>query len=99
MEDDITMTKRGDNMAVSAVVAYQHANPANSRKTDGRVKHTIVLAPQPDSSFEIVGIQEQPVRGKSTRGQSSRRRASKKRSSSRALTPFERSMRKFFRGR
>jgi peptidoglycan hydrolase-like protein with peptidoglycan-binding domain len=100
MDDEITLTKRGDNTAATALVAYEVGNPAQNRKADGKVNHTIVLARQADSSFEIVGIQEQRVRGKAAPKQSVRRRSSKKkRSSGPRLTPLDRSIRKLFRGR
>ena len=100
MDDDITLTKRGDNTAATALVAYELGNPAQNRKADGKVNHTIVLARQADTTFEIVGIQEQRARTASTAKQSMRRRSSKKkRSSGPRLTPLDRSLRKLFRGR
>jgi hypothetical protein len=97
MDDEITLSKRGDNTAATALVAYQLANPAQNRKADGKVNHTIVLARQADSSFEIVGIQEQRARGAATPKQSVRRRSSKKKANSGPrLTPLDRSLRKLF---
>ena len=100
MDDEVTLSKRGDNTAATALVAYQLANPSQNRKADGKVNHTIVLARLPDSSFEIVGIQEQRARGASTPKQSVRRRSSKKkRGSGPRITPLDRSLRKLFKGR
>jgi len=97
MDEAITLTKRGDNTAATALVAYELANPAANRKADGKVNHTLVLARQADASFEIVGIQEQRVRGgEPARKQSVRRRSSKKRSSEQRLSPLDRSLRKIF---
>ena len=102
MSDELTLTKRGDNTAATALVVYELANPAHNRKADGKVNHTIVLARQPDTTFEIVGIQEQRVRGgEAASKQKAGRRAStkRKRNSGPRLTPLDRSLRKFFRGR
>ena len=100
MDADITLAKRGDNTAATALVAYELGNPAQNRKADGKVNHTIVLARQADSTFEIVGIQEQRARTATTAKQSMRRRSSKKkRSSGPRLTPLDRSLRKLFKGR
>lgn len=101
MDEEVTMTKRGDNTAATALVAYQLGDPAHDRKADGKVNHTIVLARLADSSFEIVGIQEQRVRGAAAKKQPVGRRSSskKKRSPGPRLTPLDRSLRKFFRGR
>jgi hypothetical protein len=101
MDEELTLTKRGDNTAATALVAYQLANASQNRKADGKVKHTIVVARQADSSFEIVGIQEQRVRGAAAKKQVTRRRSSskKKRSSGPRLTPLDRSIRKLFKGR
>lgn len=100
MDEEITLTKRGDNTAATARVAYQLANPAKDRKADGTVNHTIVLARQADSTFEIVGIQEQRVRGKRASGERVRRRSTKKRSSKGKsgyrMTPLDRSIQKLF---
>ena len=99
MDDEITLTKRGDNTAATALVAYELANPGQDRKADGKVNHTIVLARQADMSFEIVGIQEQRVRGTAAKKPTTGRRSSKKkRSSGPRLTPLDRSIRKLFRG-
>ena len=99
MDEDVTLTKRGDNTAATALVAYRLANPAQNRNADGKVNHTIVLARQADLSFEIVGIQEERVRGQAAKKKGSGRRSSKKkRNSGRRLTPLDRSIRKFFRG-
>lgn len=95
--DEITLSKRGDNTAATALVGIQLANPSQDRKADGKVNHTIVLARLPDSSFEIVRIEEQRARGASTPKQSVRRRSSKKKASSGPrLTPLDRSLRKLF---
>lgn len=100
MDEEVTLSKRGDNTAATALVAYQLANPSQNRKADGKVNHTIVLARQADSSFEIVGIQEQRARGAAKPKQSVRRRSSKKKANSGPrLTPLDRSLRKLFRGR
>ena len=97
MDEEVTLSKRGDNTAATALVAYQLANPSQSRKADGKVNHTIVLARQADASFEIVGIQEQRARGASQPKQAVRRRSSKKKGSSGPrLTPLDRSLRKLF---
>ena len=97
MDEDVTLTKRGDNTAATALVAYALSNPAQNRKADGKVNHTIVLARTADSGFEIVGVQEQRVRGTTARKQSSRGRSkSKKASSRRRMTPLDRSLQKFF---
>lgn len=103
MDEDVTLAKRGDNTAATALVAYQLANPARDRKADGKANHTIVLARQADSSFEIVGVQEERARGRSTaRNENGGRRSSsaKKRSSARAkgprMTPLDRTLQKFF---
>ena len=73
IDGDITHTKRGDNTAVSALVAYEFRDPAHDRRADGKANHTIVLARQADSTFEIVGIQETHARSTSTAKQSTRR--------------------------
>ena len=100
MDDHITLTKRGDNTAVTALVHIELAHPGQNRKAGGKVSHTIVLARQPDSDFEIVGIEEKPVSGGVANKHTSPRRSSKKkRSSGPRLTPLDRTLRKFFRGR
>ena len=101
MDGDVTLSKRGDNTAATALVVYELANPAQNRKADGKVNHTIVLARHAESNFEIVGIQEQRARSATPAKQSMRRRSSKKKrgSSGRRLTPLDRSLRKLFRGR
>jgi peptidoglycan hydrolase-like protein with peptidoglycan-binding domain len=100
MEDEITISKRGDNTAATARVAYQLANPTHNRKADGAVNHTIVLARTADSTFEIVGVQEQRVRGNRASGDRVRRRSSKKRNanakSGYRMTPLDRSLQKLF---
>ena len=97
MDEEITLSKRGDNTAATALVAHQLANPVLDRKADGKVNHTIVLARQADSSFEIVGIQEQRSRGATTPKESVRRRSSKKKANAGPrLTPLDRSLRKLF---
>ena len=97
MDDEITLSKRGDNTAATALVGIQLANPSKDRKADGKVNHTIVLARQADSSFEIVGIQEELARGAAKPKQSVRRRSSKKKANAGPkLTPLDRSLRKLF---
>ena len=101
VEDEITISKRGDNTAATARVAYQLANPAQNRKADGAANHTIVLARTADQTFEIVGVQEQRVRGSRNSaarksGERTRRRSSKKQKSTRRMTPLDRTLNKFF---
>ena len=96
MDEEVTLTKRGDNTAATALVAYALLNPAKDRKADGKVNHTIVLARQ-GSTFEIVGVQEQRARGQTVRKQSSRKRsASKNKKSGHRMTPLDRSLQKLF---
>jgi peptidoglycan hydrolase-like protein with peptidoglycan-binding domain len=100
MDDEITISKRGDNTAATARVAYQLANPAQNRQADGAVNHTIVLARLPDSTFEIVGVQEQRARGTRSAGEGARSRSTKKRSSkarsTQRMTPLDRTLNKLF---
>lgn len=94
MPEEITLTKRGDNTAATARLAFELANPAANRKANGSVDHTIVVARRPDLGFEIVGVQESRVK---QQRQTSRRRTSRKRGSSGPrLTPLDRTLRKMF---
>ena len=97
MDEEVTLTKRGDNTAATALVAYTLLNPAKDRKANGKANHTIVLARTAESTFEIVGVQEQRARGKTVRKQSSRKRsASKNKKSGYRMTPLDRSLQKLF---
>ena len=94
MDEEVTLTKRGDNTAATALVAYALLNPAKNRKADGKVNHTIVIARTADSAFEIVGVQEQRVRGKSVSKRSGR--SASKRTAGRRMTPLDRTLNKIF---
>ena len=97
MDGEVTLTKRGDHTAVTALVAYELSNPAKNRKADGRVNHTIVLGRTPASGFEIVGVQEQRPLGQSARKQTGRRSSkTKKKNTRRRMTPLDRTLQKFF---
>lgn len=97
MDDgEVILTKRGNNTAATARVAYELSNPAQNRKADGAVNYTIVLARTVDSTFEIVGVQEQRVRSKAASGERKRRRSSSKQRSTQRMTPLDRTLNKLF---
>jgi peptidoglycan hydrolase-like protein with peptidoglycan-binding domain len=89
--DTVTLNKVGDKTRARVRIAFNVANPALNRKAVGKVDSTFLLARQPDSNWQIVGIQEARVRERSSRHRS---RPSPVENTMRKL---QRSMRKFFR--
>lgn len=86
----VKLSKQGDHTVVRCRIRFELANAAGTRKADGQADNTFTLARRPDLSWEIVGHQEKRVR------RSGSRRSSRKNSSSRALTPLDRTLKKFF---
>ena len=88
--DTIRISKRGEHTVVRCRIRFELANAAGTRKASGYTNNTFTLAPRADSSWEIVGHQEQRVR------KSGGSRSTRKSSGGRTLSPLDRTLKKFF---
>ena len=88
----VKLSKEDDHTVVRCRIKFELANAAGTRKATGQADNILTLARRPDLSWEIVGHQEQRVRRTGGRRSSS----SRKNSNARALTPLDRTLKKFF---
>lgn len=86
----VRVKKQGEHTVVRCRIKFELANAAGTRKASGQADNILTLARRPDLSWEIVGHQEQRVR------KSGGARRGSRKSSGRALTPLDRTLKKFF---
>ena len=93
--DKLTVEQNGDKTVLRCLINFGLENTAQSRRVSGSADTTFTLARRAHG-WEIVGQQEERVRRFSS---NSRNQSAAKRTSARsALTPLDRTLRKFFGG-
>jgi hypothetical protein len=77
---------------VRSRIRFELESAGNTRQAFGKVDNRFTVARRADATWEIIGHEEERVRQAAT----GRSRASKRRQSEPALTPLDRTLRKFF---
>ena len=86
----VRLDTTGDHPVVRSRVSFELEGPAGLRQATGKVDTTFAIARREDSGWEIIAHEEERVR------QTTRRRGSSKRQQTVTLSPFERTVWKFF---
>lgn len=87
--DNVKVEQNADKTVVRCRIRFNLENSGRSRRASGHTDSSFTLARRGDAGWEIVGHQEERVRRQS-------RSSAKRKSQKSALTPLDRTLRKFF---
>ena len=87
----VRLDNSGENTVVRSRISFELESAGGTRQAAGKVDNAFILARRADLSWEIIGHEEERVRQATARGRNAKRRSSEP-----ALSPVERTLRKFF---
>ena len=89
----VTVNTSGDQPVVRSRITFELESAGSTRQAWGKVDNAFTVARRADMSWEIIGHAEERVRQAATRRRSS---SGRRRQSAPAMSPLDRTLRKFF---